>query len=608
MSSNIVLTPGIRQNLLSLQNTASLMQTTQNRLATGKKVNSALDNPVSFFTSQTLSNRANDLSNLLDSIGQGQQTLQAANQGITSLTTLINSLKSLATQAQQATPPTATYANNIVGNTAVAADTSRSLSTNTYASVAPSLNPSAHSTYTFDAAAVFAASADTNTLTLSDGTRSITLQNDSTTPAVSGNVGFSSAAELKSAVQAFFGSQYSASGNNVTITGSDYNPANSFTTATGTGALTSLVTRVPATDGDALSITQGSTTASFRYVASGANPAAGTFTSLSDLTAAINASAIGNSGGPTLASSVLASDDGTGHLKLESLGTSSFTLGGSLAGSLGSASSSTYNATLGATPPSITGILSITVGSGTAQTIDFSTIHTRAALTSALAGLTGVTGTIDGSGHVSLASTTPDNITIGGTNNSASGLFAGANIGINAPTVSAGTSSATRATLQSNYNGLLTQIDQLAGDSSYNGINLINGDSLKIVFNESGTSALNITGVTLNSAGLGLTALSSNEFQSNGQIDTVIGHLNDSLAQLRAQASAFGSTLTTVQTRQDFTKNLINTLQVGSDNLVLADTNEEGANLLALQTRQQLSTTALSLASQASQAVLRLFQ
>jgi flagellin-like hook-associated protein FlgL len=78
------------------------------------------------------------------------------------------------------------------------------------------------------------------------------------------------------------------------------------------------------------------------------------------------------------------------------------------------------------------------------------------------------------------------------------------------------------------------------------------------------------------------------------------------LTSLRTQASAFGSTLSTVQTRNDFTKNLINVLQTGSDNLVLADTNEEGANLLALQTRQSLSTTALSLANQSNQAVLRL--
>ena len=153
----------------------------------------------------------------------------------------------------------------------------------------------------------------------------------------------------------------------------------------------------------------------------------------------------------------------------------------------------------------------------------------------------------------------------------------------------------------------LTQIDALAGDASYNGINLLNGDDLKVVFNENGTSSLTIAGVTFNSAGLGLTPISGTGFQSDANIDATITALDTALVDLRTQASKFGSNLTTVQTRQDFTKQLINTLQTGADKLVLADTNEEGANLLALQTRQQLSSTALSLSAQADQAVLRLF-
>src|ERR1700757_2376304 len=107
--SNITLSAGVRQNLLSLQSTASLLNATQGRLATGKKVNSALDNPSNFFTSQSLSNRASDLSSLLDSIGQAQQTLSAADQGITSLTSLVQSAKSIATQAEQATKGTVNY-------------------------------------------------------------------------------------------------------------------------------------------------------------------------------------------------------------------------------------------------------------------------------------------------------------------------------------------------------------------------------------------------------------------------------------------------------------------------------------------------------------------
>src|ERR1700719_4042837 len=103
--SDITLSAGVRQNLLSLQNTAALLTTTQNRLATGKKVNSAFDNPTSFFTSQSLTNRANSLSALLDQVGQAQQTLQSANQGLTSITSLLQQGLSVAQQALQAAGP-----------------------------------------------------------------------------------------------------------------------------------------------------------------------------------------------------------------------------------------------------------------------------------------------------------------------------------------------------------------------------------------------------------------------------------------------------------------------------------------------------------------------
>jgi flagellin len=101
--SGIVLSASVRQNLLSLQSTADLLATTQNRLSTGKKVNSALDNPTNYFTAQGLDNRASDISNLLDGIGNGVQILQAANTGITSLQSLVDTAKSLANQALQTT-------------------------------------------------------------------------------------------------------------------------------------------------------------------------------------------------------------------------------------------------------------------------------------------------------------------------------------------------------------------------------------------------------------------------------------------------------------------------------------------------------------------------
>src|SRR5579872_6339946 len=98
---SVVLSASVRQNLLSLQSTASLLATTQNDLATGNKVNSALDNPTEYFTAQSLNNRASDISNLLDSIGNGVQVLQAANTGITSLQNLVSSAQSIANQVLQ---------------------------------------------------------------------------------------------------------------------------------------------------------------------------------------------------------------------------------------------------------------------------------------------------------------------------------------------------------------------------------------------------------------------------------------------------------------------------------------------------------------------------
>src|ERR1700753_3748990 len=99
--SGIVLSASVRQNLLSLQSTAALLATTQNDLSTGNKVNSALDNPTNFFTAQGLNNRASDISNLLDGIGNGVQVLQAANTGLTSLQSLVSSAQSIANQVLQ---------------------------------------------------------------------------------------------------------------------------------------------------------------------------------------------------------------------------------------------------------------------------------------------------------------------------------------------------------------------------------------------------------------------------------------------------------------------------------------------------------------------------
>jgi flagellin-like hook-associated protein FlgL len=168
---------------------------------------------------------------------------------------------------------------------------------------------------------------------------------------------------------------------------------------------------------------------------------------------------------------------------------------------------------------------------------------------------------------------------------------------------------AVRTSLSSQFTAILGQVDQLAGDSGFNGINLLDStisSDLTVTLNETGSSSVTVAAVDFSSNGLAINN-ASNNWGGASDITAASTELTNALTTLRSQAQAFGSNLSTVQIRQDFTKAMINTLQTGADNLTLADSNEEGANLLALQTRQQLSTTALSLASQASQAVLRLF-
>lgn len=168
--------------------------------------------------------------------------------------------------------------------------------------------------------------------------------------------------------------------------------------------------------------------------------------------------------------------------------------------------------------------------------------------------------------------------------------------------------------LEKQYSTVRANIDSLISDAGYQGTNLLNGDTLNVQFNEKNTSKLSVVGVTFNSAGLGISqtiqstvATTSGSFLNAANISSSLTEITNALGALRSQSQTFGNNLNIVQARQDFTTNLINTLKAGSDALVLADKNEEGASLLSLQTSQQLGIQALSLASQANQSVLRLF-
>ena len=209
--------------------------------------------------------------------------------------------------------------------------------------------------------------------------------------------------------------------------------------------------------------------------------------------------------------------------------------------------------------------------------------------------LEGIAAEFDENGKLVVKSAEGDDLVISGTLAEKLGISGAVTNGSNE-----------RAAYAKQFDSVLKQMDELVQDTSYKGINLLKGDNLTVVFNESRTSTLELKGVTFDSTGLGFTA-SKNEWISTDDIDESLDQITKATSMLRAQASEFGQNLSTVQIREDFTENMINNLTTGADKLTLADANEEAANLLALQTRQSLATNSLSLASQSAQSVLKLF-
>ena len=170
------------------------------------------------------------------------------------------------------------------------------------------------------------------------------------------------------------------------------------------------------------------------------------------------------------------------------------------------------------------------------------------------------------------------------------------------------TDTAVRAGLASQYNALLPQLDQLVNDATFNGTNLLNNtaNNLQVYFNASNTSSLTIQGVNITSSGLNI-APASNGFASNSDINSANSQLLNAQSTLNTDAASFGGNATLIQTNQDFTSNLISNLQTASDNLTVADPNQEAASLLALQAQNQLGIVSLGISGQLSQAVLKLF-
>ena len=509
MSSDITLSAGVRANLLSLQNTAQLMQTTQNRLATGKKVNSALDNPLNFFSSASLGARASDLSSLLDSMSNGIQTIQAGNNGITAVTSLVQQLQATVSQARSDAS-----AGTVTPGTA---------------------------------------------LTLSAATNSSNSANN--------KLSFSVA-------------------NGVTV---DINVDGGVTAATLTG------TTNPATLGTGGTGTINITSADLNGGAAVSVSTLANGDTMAQVVTKINAALVAADSNTT----VVASLDATNHLVLTNTSGNNISIGDDAGNALGT------TAALGLTngQTSTDGVV------GTPLTVDqiIAAVNSHASLIGQVKASKSVGGFLTlqnlTTTAVGVTGLTGDAVT--GDVTDTQTLAAGAGGGL----------SSVRQSLLNQFNSLRGQIDKATGDSSYNGVNLLNGDTLRLNFNENGTSSIDVqtkdaagNSFAINSTNLGIAVATSGQFVDNAQLDTLSSNLTSALTTLRTQASSLGSSLSVVQTRQDFTKAMINTLQTGADGLILADTNQEGANLLALQTRQSLSTTALSLSAQADQAVLSLFQ
>lgn len=416
--ADISLTASMRTNLLSLQNTQSLMDTTQERLSTGLKVNSAIDNASSYYTAQSLNNRASDLSALLDSMGQGIQTIQAANEGIEAITEFVEQAKAIANSARDAASKT-----------------------------------------------------DVKTL----------------------NAKFSDLTTLQTPQ---------------------------------TSAATALTLKIKKVNGDKVE--------------------------------------------------ALDSSDEHDKAVTEALAKLNAKL---VAGELSGKDASTFKAAADAAMKEFTGTVLEDV-------MEFS---------------------ISADGKVSLTAKAGYQIAATG-----AGEFAGqgdkaADTGLAGDTATSTVNVNTdRQKYAEQFNEIMRQIDKLAKDSGYKGINLLQMNTLTVIFNEDRSSQIEVKGVDASSTGLKISN-PVDSWQTDEDINKSITEAENAISELRIMASDYGNYYSIVQNRQDFTKNLINVLTEGADNLTLADMNEESANMLALQTRQQLAINSLSLASQAAQGVLQLF-
>lgn len=566
MSSDVVLSSALRSNLLSLQNTQRKIDDTQLRLATGLKVNSALDNPQNFFTAQSLNNRASDLTRLLDGIGQSIRTIEEANNGITALTGLIEQAQSIASEAQ-----------------------SEIRATEGFATLRGNVDLSAVEDLT-----------DSGAITADDDIV-ISIRTEDDTLLTSGDINIPAGSDVYDLIASINGNAQVGTGN------ADGPYVRASLTSSGQLKIESLV------EGASLRIASGT-----------GNPGIDGFAALGladYVSTENNGTTAGTRIGGTISNtrlltsdvSAVGEDSDTGlYYATATLSEAEFVTGYTAGGgddvdfeldvdgttyTIGSYNDDTtiQEVVDDINDANIEGVqASFNQQTGRIE-IDYADTISR----------TEFVFTNDDAGSLSFGfgsgalgyDTTPGTTGSAGRLALTAGQIASENITFAGNTVDL-------ARYESDFNNIRDQIDGLVEDASFRGVNLLGGDDLLTFFNEDRSNSLRTQGVDFTANGLGLAEAS---FVSSGSVTQALSNVENALDEVRNFGTTIANDLNIIQTRRDFTEQTINTLESGADDLTVADQNEEGANLLALQTRQQLGVTSLSLAAQSQQSVLRLF-
>lgn len=589
---SVALSSSMRANLLSLTQTNSLLDSTQLKLSTGRKVNSALDGAQSFFAAQGLTNRASDLSRLLDTMGQSIQTIKEADKGVSALTSLVEQADSIATSARDAIN-SATQEAKVTGAV--------SLSGVTDLTSKAGITASSQLEFTV-------VKADGTSVTLGDPTGDgagivgftandsieelVTNINDLnqglTSNVIEAKVDEAGQLEIKALDGASFTLNFVGDSASADSTADNLGLAQALgfgnvATQVADGSLTG-------TNQDYNVQLSAKADASLSSVAlyGSANTLAKASDLLLDLETDLSASTSliqNHDADDTDDALVVGYNGNTSTFALEATAGNPLTVQGLIDGINNDA---TLKGKIEATFDDTTGKINIRAVDASVESVQFGVLSGSAGGSNGVAALSagfgfGIQSTLTATGVAASTGATDAQVV---------------------ETIRLGESAGELARLEQDYDKLRTQIDELVSDASYRGVNLLNGDDLTTYFNEDRTTSLTSTGEVLTSAGLGLSAAN---FATSTTIDSALSEVRVGLNTVRDFGSSLANDLAVIQAREDFTQETINTLEEGSDKLTLADPNEEGAKMLALQTRLQLGVTSLALASQSAQSVLSLF-